>query len=300
MKFWTLQFSVGVVYYIDRQKGALFVRIGFAGAGRVGCSMGLLLGERYTVSGYFSKSFSSAQEAALITKSSAFKSPEEICLKSDIIFITTPDDEIGVVWNKLKNFAAGKIVCHMSGACSALEVFPDAESYGVKTSSLHPLAAVSDKKSSDILKKALFTCEGKATEEISKIVSDCGISVKIIASDCKARYHASAVMNSNLVLSLLKMSCDELEKCGFKEKEALNAVKNLFMGNAEKIFEAGFEKSLTGPLERGDVKTLRKHLECLDGDTREVYRLLSKNLIKTAQQKNKNKNYELVREELDI
>lgn len=271
------------------------MRIGFIGAGRVGCSTAMLLKAENTLSGFYSRSLKSAEEAAYLTGSCAFEKAEKLCGESDIIFITTPDGAINTVWNEIKGCMRGKTVCHMSGALSAREVFPDAEEHGVKTASIHPLMAVSDRESSHKkMRNAFFTAEGSAAEDICKIFEGAGCFVKIINGDLKSRYHAAAVLSSNLVLSLLKMSCEELEGCGFDENEALAAIKPLVSGNTENLFEKGFEKSLTGPLERGDTATVAKHLAVLTADTREVYRLLSRHLLETAKRKNPGTDYSVL------
>lgn len=49
---------------------------------------------------------------------------------------------------------------------------------------------------------------------------------------------------------------------------------------------------MTGPLERGDDATLRRHLEALgDGDLREIYLLLSKSLLPVAREKHPQRDY---------
>ena len=70
--------------------------------------------------------------------------------------------------------------------------------------------------------------------------------------------------------------------------------------NAENIVQNGPEKALTGPVERNDVQTVRHHLESLGKDLtkREVYRLLSLELTKIAQEKHWQRNYTQMKEVL--
>lgn len=275
------------------------MKVGFIGAGRVGCSTAILLKETVALAGFYSRSRKSAEEAAFLTDSAAFADAKALCGESDIVFITTPDGAINSVWNGIKEYMGGKTVCHMSGAYSAAEAFPDSEIFGAKSASIHPLMAVSDKKTSyKKLGNAFFTAEGGAAKELCEIFEKAGCSVKKTDASFKKNYHAAAVIASNLTLSLLKMSCEELEKCGFSEGEALEAIKPLVMGNLENLFEKGFESSLTGPLERGDTETVGKHLAALTGDTREVYKKLSRHLLGTAKIKNPGVDYSALEEEL--
>ena len=63
------------------------------------------------------------------------------------------------------------------------------------------------------------------------------------------------------------------------------------LNNIKSIGNVGIVKSLTGPLERGDIKTIANHLEALDEEDRELYKLLSKKLIKIAKTKNPGRDY---------
>ena len=70
------------------------MRIGFIGAGRVGCSLGKYLKEsagEWQIEGYFSRSTESARAAAVFTDSRVIDHAELLAQISDMIFITTPD-----------------------------------------------------------------------------------------------------------------------------------------------------------------------------------------------------------------
>ena len=106
----------------------------------------------------------------------------------------------------------------------------------------------------------------------------------------KVRYHAAAVLASNQVIALYQRACDELVRCGFTPENAEKALAPLFLGNAEHVAQDGVIASLTGPAERGDTATIQKHLDCLDGSTREVYALLNDTLLEIAVRKHESNN----------
>ena len=118
-----------------------------------------------------------------------------------------------------------------------------------------------------------------------KLIKDEGNLVQVIDSKEKVRYHAAAVLASNQVIALYQRACDELMRCGFSAKNAELALAPLFLGNAEHVAQDGGVASLTGPAERGDMTTINKHLDCLDGSTREVYSLLNETLLDIAARK---------------
>ena len=64
------------------------------------------------------------------------------------------------------------------------------------------------------------------------------------------------------------------------------------------IKEKGVIDSLTGPVERGDLVTVINHLDVLREEDKELYRLLSRNILKIAKVKNLNRDYKNLEEYL--
>ena len=62
------------------------------------------------------------------------------------------------------------------------------------------------------------------------------------------------------------------------------------LNNLQNVNERGIVNSLTGPVERCDIGTISKHLECLDNQDRNLYIMLTRKLIDIAKEKN-NKDY---------
>lgn len=276
------------------------MKVGFVGAGKVGFSLGKmfqLAGEN--VAGYFSRSPHSAEEAADFTHSKFYKNLETIIKESDAIFLTVPDDEISNVWNSMKKYPlAGKMICHCSGSLSS-KVFSDIEktdSYGF---SVHPLLAVSDRYDScRYLPNSLFTIEGdkRKINEISALIRNCGAAVELISPEVKIRYHAAAVMCSNLIVALIDSAQNEFRACGFSEEKLNMAIAPLVRGNVERLLSDGALDALTGPVERGDTGTVAGHLTVLDGTDREIYTVLSQKALEIARKKHPDRNYESMEE----
>ena len=78
---------------------------------------------------------------------------------------------------------------------------------------------------------------------------------------------------------------------GFSEKEAINALYPLMLNNIKNVGKKGIRESLTGPIERGDSETIIRHMNCLNQEDKELYKLLSKKLVNIAKEKNKDRNY---------
>jgi hypothetical protein len=76
------------------------------------------------------------------------------------------------------------------------------------------------------------------------------------------------------------------------EEDARKALTPLISGNVQHALNAGPAKALTGPVERGDITTLEKHMQVTDSEEdKELYRLLSKKLLPLAKAKNPDRDY---------
>ena len=265
------------------------MKIGIIGAGRVGCSIGKYLTDNgNTVTGYYSRTYENAAEAAEFTGTDCFRQMEELVTLSDTLFITTPDGQIGEVWERMKEMSVdGRMICHFSGSLSS-DVFTGIDEKKAWGASVHPMLAFRDKFTSyRQLHNCFFTMEGNpyALRRLEELFRKLGNPYCLIEAAAKAKYHCAASVLSNDVLALLDMGFGLLMQCGFTEKEALYASKALISGNVENVLENGTLQSMTGPVLRGDVITVKKHLDALEGDEREIHRLLGKRLLQMALRK---------------
>lgn len=275
------------------------IRIGFIGAGRVGVSLGKYLKEKgMNISGYYSQSPESAEYAAEFTNSTCFKSLNEVIASSDMLFFTVPDNSIGKVWEEAKLYVSNKIICHCSGLHSS-KIFSDS---GIKNNcaySIHPLFAVSSKENSwKEFPDILFTLEGdeKYLNQIEEMFNDMGNRTRIISDNNKIKYHAAAALSSNYMTALFFMAEKLFLECGFDEKEATEELYALAKGNLENILNMGCVNALTGPLERNDIETVRKHINSLDPEMRKVYQANAEYLIKVAAKRHPDRDYTSMRE----
>lgn len=264
-------------------------KIGFIGAGKVGTSLGKYLSDNgFSIIGYFSRSANSASESAEFVGCAAFDSISDLVSNCDIIFITTTDSAIQSVCSELQSLGGdavrGKIFCHTSGSISS-EILNPLHNLGALSASMHMLLAVSDKfKSYSDFKNAFFTVEGNGIDGLIKIIKQCGNKYIVIKPEFKVKYHAAAVFASNFVVALSHISCSLLTECGFSYDDAAASIAPLLELNVKNIISQGPQKALTGPVERGDFETVKKHLECFEPtDTdvvaKEVYKIMTRALM---------------------
>ena len=152
------------------------MKIGFIGAGKVGFSLGKYFMEpNKCVSGYYSRNYESALEAAYFTKTNCFGTMQEVIENSDTLFLTVPDGIIYEIYSEiLKYNIKGKYLVHCSGALTS-EVFSNISLRGAFGCSVHPICAVSDKFTGyHDLSKAFFTVEGSNSEELKHLIGQQG------------------------------------------------------------------------------------------------------------------------------
>ena len=273
------------------------MKISFIGAGKVGFSLGKFFAEGgIPVTGFYSRHRESAQEAALFCGAKSYDTLEMIIQESDALILTVPDGMITSVYQELRQFdISEKQICHCSGAMTAREAFPGLMETGAYGYSIHPLFPISNKFTAYRELSGAFFClegEGPQLDFWRELLESLGAKTQMISGDDKIRYHAACAISSNLMCALVQESLELLEQCGFSRELALLALAPLMRSNLEHIISDGPAGALTGPLERGDVVTVEKHMECFSTEQeREMYRLLSKKLLAIAGQKHPERKY---------
>lgn len=280
------------------------MKVGFIGAGKAGCSLGRYFSVKGSVAelfltGYYSLIKEEAEWAAEFTQSVCFQSPDEVILASDAIILSTPDGAVSDVWNKLdKRFLAGKIFCHLSGSLSS-DVFSGIGDCGAYPISIHPMFAFSNKESVyEQLQNVAFTLEGHeyAVSVWKNIFTKLGNPVILIEASVKGKYHAAASILSNHVIAVLAAGYELLVECGFTEAEARFFSRILVQDNVEHVISDGVVDALTGPIERADIGTVKRHLSVLSKEKKKLYKVCGNRLLDIARQKNPNRNYKELQE----
>ena len=267
------------------------LRIGFIGSGTTGTALAVRLNQKgYEVIAASSRSYSSAQRLASRTKGcTAYHSPQETADKSDLIFITTPDDVIENVATSTK-WRKGQYIVHCSGAHST-DILKSAETDGAFTGCFHPLQTfASIDHAIDNLPGTTFAIESR--DMLLDILKDMAGSLDgnwiILKPGDKVLYHAAAVFASNYFVTLVKLATDLWHTLGVPQDQAIQALLPLIKGTLHNIETIGLPDCLTGPIARGDAGTVQKHLEALENKApaaTEVYKDLARQTIPIALEK---------------
>lgn len=267
------------------------MRIGFIGAGKVGTAFGRYLKNKgFHIIGYYSRTIESSKRAADLTESVFFESADKLINEIDIIFITTNDDEISKVCEGLAEgslLKPGQILVHMSGAASS-GILNSARARGCYIYSLHPLQAFAHiSKAVEDLSKTVFSIEGDSEKicVIEEMLRECGNDYFIIDKEQKSLYHATACVVSNYLVTLMDYGLSLFEAIDIDKDEGYKALYPLIEGTIKNIYNLGTEEALTGPIARGDIKTIEGHIESLNKicpDKLELYKIIGDKTLELA------------------
>lgn len=268
-------------------------RIGFIGAGTVGTALAYRLGQLgYPVVAVASRSLASAERLAQrVGGCQAYASPQALAQAADVVFLTTPDDAIAQVAGQVR-WRAGQVVVHCSGADST-DLLETAQAAGAMTGVFHPLQTfASVEQAIANLPGSTFALEGQAELLVllREMAERLGCRWVVLQPQDKVLYHLAAVLASNYTITLTKLATDLWEIFGADAGEATRALLPLMRGTLKNIEEIGIPGCLTGPIARGDLGTIRKHLSAMERSAPwllPVYRELGLQTIPIAQAKGK-------------
>ncbi len=242
--------------------------IGIVGCGKVGTVLGIQLSKAgYNISGFSSKNLLSAKRAANLVQAKRFSDvPWDITRHADIVFITTPDSAIKEACDSIsrnKGFSDSAVVLHCSGALPST-LLATAKNCGAVIGSMHPLQSFAAVDFNDNpFKGIIVAVEGEqgAVKTAERVAKDLGATSIRILTEAKTLYHASAVVASNYLVTLLDLAFRLIGAAGITGKQAFQVLKPLVEGTLSNIEKVGIPEALTGPIVRGDVATVEKHLE---------------------------------------
>jgi predicted short-subunit dehydrogenase-like oxidoreductase (DUF2520 family) len=241
--------------------------IGFIGAGTTGTALAVRLAQDgYQVIAVSSRSLTSAEKlAGRISSCHVYNGAQEVADIAQLVFITTPDDIIPEVaaevqWHKEQS------VVHCSGAHS-VDILELAKQRGANTGCFHPLQTfASVNQAIDNIPGSTFAIE--AEEPLLGILKEMATAlegdwVTLKAGD-KVLYHAAAVFACNYLVTLVKLATDLWQTFGVPPAQAIKALMPLLRGTLSNIENVGLPNCLTGPIARGDLGTISRHLESLE------------------------------------
>ncbi|HOP60200.1 MAG TPA: DUF2520 domain-containing protein [Candidatus Saccharicenans sp.] len=262
------------------------------GAGKVGVSLGLALVSKGLRLKYISDcNPDAARRAKKIIKTGKMTQDNRLATQAaEISFICVPDGLIRKVVRELSELDLdGHYIFHTSGAVTSRVLRPLSRQ-GAVVASFHPVQTFATTcPDPDIFRGIFFSLEGdeKAIELGQSLAEKLQSGVILISLANKPLYHLACSMASNFMVVLLAEVKDLFELLGLDEKACLEVIYPLVSRTLLNVRELGCEQSLTGPILRGDLKTVKEHLKALSSqpELEKLYRLMSLEALKVAEKR---------------
>lgn len=248
--------------------------INFIGAGSLGKTLAKLIVVNKTgrILGVCNSTMENSENAVRFIGQGMPYSSIHTLPSSDITFITVSDDRIKDVCDVLsqsENFNPDSTVIHCSGLLTS-DVLLSAKKKGANTSSVHPNRSFANPEISvQEFKGTYCAVEGDDAGEImaANIFLNIGAKIIHIKKYKKAIYHASAVIASNYLVALASTAINCLRSADVNDENSIDIILNMMQGTLKNLISIRSpEKSLTGPIKRGDVQTIKAHLASFENE----------------------------------
>lgn len=261
------------------------VRIGFIGAGRLGCALAWSLAGRGLSVGAVASLIPADAErfAAPIAGCTILSDAQAVVDACDLVFVTTPDGAIeattaGARWRP------GIAAVHCSGV-TEVAALDSARRDGAMTGGFHPMQTFGDPAAAArSLPGCTITIEAEEplNSTLVAIARKLECRVNRLPPGMRGRYHAAAGYTSQFINALFADASKIWQSWGATEEDAVRALLPLARGTLESIASAGVAGGMPGPVSRGDVGSIEKHVSALTPlgpEVMEFYRLLCERTI---------------------
>jgi predicted short-subunit dehydrogenase-like oxidoreductase (DUF2520 family) len=196
---------------------------------------------------------------------------------SGVVFLAVPDRAVGEVAANLARMKPSQRMSfvHLSGALGlgALDALRDHP-----VGSFHPLQSFPAPRDPGAFRGITVAVDASTPtlmRRLRSLARAIGARPVPVKDDQRALYHAAAVFASNYIDVVLAQAVELLRNAGWSEKDAVEGLVALAEGALANIRRRGPVAALTGPVRRGDVDTVERHLAALQKTPAEdLYRML--------------------------
>jgi len=239
------------------------------GAGRVSYSLTSALSKSgYNIVSILSQDINSAKTLAIKFQLNHYSdSLNNIPKSARIFFLCVPDGQIAIVASELSklklNFKQSFFV-HLSGAVN-ISVLKTLKRKGAKIASLHPMQTFPSKKIVNLkgVHAALETDNESAYKLLLQISNDIQLISFRIESKNKLYYHLAGVYASNFLAGNIYFASKLLSLNKIERDEYFNILQSTIYATLKNIENVGPANALSGPVERGDLQTIKNHISSL-------------------------------------
>lgn len=237
------------------------LRVAILGAGKIGCSIhrGLVAAGHAPVL-LWTRSAATAAAAGVPATSGAL--PD---IDADLVLLAVEDSAVASLAAELlrdNRLPKDVVVAHTAGA---LDLAPlSSLSASCSTGSFHPIVSVASRTTPLSGSFAgIAGTDARSDARLTELAALLGMRVVRPQGD-RARYHAAAAIAGNFPQVLLEAATRLLLECGLTAAETREAFGPLLLSAARNAAESGPAAGLTGPIVRGDLATVERHLKAIE------------------------------------
>lgn len=239
-------------------------RMGIVGAGKVGSVLAAqLCAAGYPLVGVAGRSETTLLRIQTLLPGVPVLEPAEIAAAADVLVLAVPDDSLIAVAEELASSGAvraGQYVLHTSGR-HGLDALASLTRLGARPIAFHPAMTFTG-TSVDLARGPVFgltaaTADRPLAEELVAALH--GVPMWVAESD-RALYHAALTHGANHLVTLVAQSMDLLRVAGASDPAAV--LRPLLTASLDNVLALG-DAALTGPVVRGDITTIRAHVDAL-------------------------------------
>jgi len=260
----------------------------FIGAGRLGTTLAWALSQKgFSIPVFYSKEFPKNKADYLPDTNFINQLNKENLQNCDILIITVPDAQIIKVVNYLESLGVNwqsKLVVHTSGCLSSSELH-SLKLKGAEIGSIHPMQTFdSFFIPKEIFRDVVFAVEGddQVNTFTGSIIKMLNAKLIQLNSEDKILYHIAAVASSNFIVVLLDYVNHLYKKLEFDDKKINELVLPIINQSLINFKQKESKDVLTGPIKRGDLGTIEKHVKYLKDNQKEllpIYKEMSKYIL---------------------
>ncbi len=240
--------------------------IGIVGAGAVGTALGVALSRAGWPVGAVASRDPARRERfrSLVPGARGFAEATALLDEVELVILAVPDDALTALAGQLHLYS-GQAMVHTSGALGA-EVLEPAMAAGTQVGAFHPLVAFAETELAvAALNGATIAIEGddQLADLLARMADALGAHAVRLVPGTKAAYHAAAILAAGGFVALLDAIAELGRVAGLDEAGSLAIYGRLAEQTLENARALGVARALTGPMTRGDVGTLERHLATL-------------------------------------
>ncbi|MEV7397621.1 Rossmann-like and DUF2520 domain-containing protein [Aeromicrobium sp. NPDC092404] len=238
--------------------------MGVIGAGRVGAVLAArFLAAGHPLVGVTGRSEASRLRITTLLPGVEVRTPAELAASSDVLVLAVPDDDLIAVAEELAASGAvrrGQYVLHTSGR-HGLDALASLTRLGARPIAFHPAMTFTGTPV-DLDRNPVFGLTAGPAERplAEQLVAAVGGTAMWVAEADRVLYHAALAHGANHLVTLVAQSMDLLRTAGAADPAAV--LRPLLTAALDNALAYG-DAALTGPVVRGDVTTIRAHVDAL-------------------------------------